>query len=63
MKKLVLILSVIGFFTACSTSNEEKVTNTDSTSVDSTSVDSTAVILVDSISTDSVEISVDSVQK
>jgi uncharacterized protein YcfL len=58
MKKLVLILSVIGFFTACSTSNEEKVTNTDSTSVDST-----AVILVDSISTDSVEISVDSVQK
>ena len=58
MKKLVLILSVIGFFTACSTSNEEKVTNTDSTSVDST-----VVILVDSISTDSVEISVDSVQK
>jgi|LakMenEpi03Aug12_release.lakeMendotaPanAssembly.Ray.scaffolds.fasta_scaffold462601_2 hypothetical protein len=58
MKKLVLILSVIGFFTACSTSNEEKVTNTDSTSVDST-----VVILVDSLSTDSVEISVDSVQK
>jgi hypothetical protein len=58
MKKLVLILSVIGFFTACSTSNEEKVTNTDSTSVDST-----IVILVDSLSTDSVEISVDSVQK
>ena len=58
MKKLVLILSVIGFFTACSNSNEEKVTN-----ADSTTVDSTAVLPVDSLSTDSVECPVDSVQK
>jgi hypothetical protein len=58
MKKLVLILSVIGFFTACSTSNEEKVTN-----ADSTAVDSTVVVPVDSLSTDSVECCVDSVQK
>jgi hypothetical protein len=58
MKKLVLILSVIGFFTACSTSNEEKITNTDSTSVDST-----VVISADSLSTDSVVFNVDSIQK
>lgn len=58
MKKLVLILSVIGFFTACSTSNEEKITNTDSTSVDST-----VVISADSLSTDSVAFNVDSIQK
>ena len=58
MKKLVLILSVIGFFTACSTSNEEKITNTDSTSVDST-----VVISADTLSTDSVVFNVDSIQK
>ena len=58
MKKLVLILSVIGFFTACSTSNEEKITNTDSISVDST-----VVISADSLSTDSVVFNVDSIQK
>ena len=57
MKKLILILSVIGFFTACSTSSEEKTTNADSTAVDST------VVAIDSLSVDSLECCVDSTQK
>jgi|694.fasta_scaffold15548_7 hypothetical protein len=57
MKKLILILSVIGLFTACSTSSEEKTTNVDSVAVDS------VAMAVDSFLVDSLECCVDSTEK
>ncbi len=57
MKKLILILSVIGLFTACSTSSEEKTTDVDSVAVDS------VAMAVDSLLVDSLECCVDSTEK
>lgn len=46
MKKVILVLSVIGLMTACSSSTSEDVKTTDSTAV---AVDTTNIIVADSI--------------